>query len=187
MRQAIWALAIVIALIAGFLIGSMLSGSGSGDPEAVAELQTRVATLEQEIDQLKGSSGASGPSGPQRVAVVRINELATRYQEENPQVKERLEREMTRLQTELQGVREKFQSGELTQAEAQLEVTRLQQDLQNLTLSVVAKPIQQAVSAVAQEGGYDAVFKLEDVVIYHEGAVFDDITQEVWTRLSSTP
>lgn len=159
----------------------------SGDGQALAD---RVAQLENRIQTINVSSGdngsTSGGTSPwANVAVVRVDQLATRYQNENPEVKQRLQEEVQRLQGEMQSLQQQVQSGELSQSEAQLQATQLQQQLQDLTLSVVAQPIQDAVTAIAQERGYTLVFNIQDTLIYRQEDLMDNITSTVWERLQT--
>jgi len=156
-----------------------------GDSQALAE---RISQLESRVDSMPtgGNGTAGGGASPwANVAVVRVDELATRYQEENPQVKQRLQEEVQRLQGEMQSLQQRVQSGELSQSEAQLQATQLQQQLQDLTLEVVAQPIQAAVTAIAQERGYTAVFNIQDTLIYRQEGLMDNITSSVWDRLQA--
>jgi len=162
----------------------------SGDSQALAdrisELENRIQTIDSEATNGNGTGSASAGSSPwANVAVVRVDELATRYQEENPEVKQQLQEEVQRLQSEIQSLRQQVQSGELSQSEAQLQATQLQQQLQQVTLNVVAEPIQAAVRALAQERGYTAVFNVQDTIIYRQEGLMDNITPSVWDRLQA--
>lgn len=157
----------------------------SGDSQALAD---RIAQLESRVDSIStnGNGSTSGGGSPwANVAVVRVDELATRYQEENPEVKQRLQEEVQRLQGEMQSLQQRVQNGELSQSEAQLQATQLQQQLQDLTLEVVAQPIQAAVTAIAQERGYTAVFNVQDTIIYRQEGLMENITSTAWDRLQA--
>lgn len=190
MRQTIsLVLVIIVALVAGVLAGRFLLGDGQS--EAMAELRQQVQDLGQQVGELEARAGeASGDRQgksltSQNIAVVGVNELATRYQEQNPDVKERLTQEVQRLQGELSGLQESLRQGEISQEEFTLKATQLQQQLDDLLSSAVARPLQAAVTAVAQRKGYDIVLKQQDVVIYHRDGVMDNITEEVWDLLQS--
>lgn len=158
----------------------------SGDSQAIAD---RVAELESRVQSMSASGDGSSNGGASpwaNVAVVRVDELATRYQNENPEVREQLQNEVQRLQGEMQSLQQQVQSGELSQSEAQLQATQLQQELQELTLSVVAQPIQAAVTAIAQERGYTVVFNVQDTLIYRQEDLMDNITPTVWERLQGS-
>jgi len=160
----------------------------SGDSQALAD---RISQLESRIQTIstsgssEGSAAGGGASPWADVAVVRVDELATRYQEENPDVKQRLQEEVQRLQGEMQSLQQRVQSGEMSQSEAQLEATQLQQQLQDVTLEVVAQPIQAAVTAIAQERGYTAVLNIQDTIIYRQEGLMDNITSSAWDRLQA--
>jgi len=165
LRQAIWALAVIVALMLGFLGGRMLSG----ERQELVELQERVAALEAQW----------------RIAVVKVNDLALRYQEENPELQEQLKQTLNRLQEELQRLKQRQERGEISEQEANVKALELQQAVQKEILLAVAGPIQWAVTQVAQEEGYRMVMKHKDVVIYYQDDVIDDITEQVWKRMQS--
>lgn len=161
----------------------------SGDSQALADrisqLESRIQTISTSASGSGGESTSGGSSPWGNVAVVRVDELATRYQEENPDVKQRLQEEVQRLQGQMQSLQQKVQSGEMSQSEAQLQATQLQQKLQDVTLEVVAQPIQAAVQTIAQERGYTAVFNVQDTIIYRQEGVMDNVTSTVWDRLQA--
>lgn len=175
LRQAIWAAAVIVALLLGFLGGRMLSG----ERQELVELQERVAALEARL-------GGGGSAQPQwRIAVVKVNDLALRYQEENPELQEQLKQTLSRLQEELQRLKQRQERGEISEQEANVKALELQQAVQKEILLAVAGPIQWAVTQVAQEEGYHMVMKHKDVVIYYQDDVIDDITEQVWERMQS--
>lgn len=164
-------------------IQEIQSGDSQALAERVSELESRIQTISTSGDSSETAAGGSSPWGD--VAVVRVDELATRYQEENADVKQRLQEEVQRLQGEMQSLQQQVQSGDLSQSEAQLQATQLQQELQEVTLNVVAEPIQAAVTAIAQERGYTAVFNVQDTIIYRQEGLMDNITPTVWDRLQA--
>jgi len=175
MREAIWALAVIGALALGFIGGRVLSG----EQEALVTLKERVASLEERLGTLSDLG---------RIAVIRVNELAVRYQENNPSIKERVEREKARLQRDLKRLQEQLQLGEISDQQFSAKVAELQKQLQELQqqiLLVVAGRIQAAAEEVAREEGYDIVVRREDVIIYYRDALLDDITEEVWERMQA--
>ncbi|MFB6285083.1 MAG: OmpH family outer membrane protein [Candidatus Bipolaricaulia bacterium] len=160
----------------------------SGDSQALADrisqLESRIETISTSVSG-NGSTPSGGSSPWANVAVVRVNELATRYQNENPEVKKKLQSEVQKIQSQIQSLRQKVQNGELSRSEAQLQATQLQRKLQDVTLNVVAKPIQAAVRAIAKERGYTAVFNIKDTIIYRQEGLMDNITSPVWNRLKT--
>jgi Skp family chaperone for outer membrane proteins len=188
MKQAIWILGVLIALVVGFFGGQLLSGGQS--PQA-ADLEDRIAALESEIADLKAQlasqSGLSGAPPAEtaipRIAVLQVNDLALRFQENNPKLEERVQQESLRIQQELQALQQRFQQGDISREEASLQAMQLQQALQRTVVEAVAGPIQAIATQIAQERGYDVVVKREDVIVYYKDGTFDDITEDVWAVL----
>jgi len=180
LRQAAWGLAVVGALLVGFIGGQVLT-SEKGTIEA---LQKRVADLEARLSEVGSSSAAA--SKPWRIAVVKVNDLALRYQESNPELKAKLRQTLTQLQEELQRLKQQQERGELTKEEATTKALELQQAVQKEILLAVAGPIQWAVTQVAQEEGYDVVMRHEDVILYYQGGVIEDITERVWEKMQAS-
>lgn len=188
MRQAVWVLVAVVALGIGFVGGRLTSQERA----AVEQLQAQLQELEQRIQELS-ESAKSGPPAPVvaaqppasnlRVAVVQVNELALRFQEDNPALQEQVRQKTAEIEQEMKKLQERYQSGEISREEAQLRALQLQQELQKQLLFALAGPIQAAVNEVARELGYDVVVKHEDVVLYYKDAVLDDITEQVWDRM----
>jgi Skp family chaperone for outer membrane proteins len=177
MRQAIWALIVIGALAIGFVGGQVLSG----ERKALARLQERVTALEEFL-------GRETPSRLGRIAVIQVNELALRYQENDPALKEQVAREQARLQRELERLQQQQQRGEITPQELSAKVVELQRELQGLQqqiLLIVAGRIQAAATEVAREEGYDLVVRREDVIIYYRDTLLDDITEQVWERMQA--
>lgn len=190
MKQAVWVLIAVVALGIGF-VGGRLS---SQERAALEQLQARLQELEKQIQALSESPKASTstpivatqprPQGSNlRVAVVQVNELALRFQEDNPALQEQVRQKTAEIEQELQKLQQQYQSGGISREEAQLRAVQLQQELQKQLLFALAGPIQAAVNEVARELGYDVVVKHEDVVLYYKDAVLDDITEQVWDRM----
>jgi Skp family chaperone for outer membrane proteins len=197
MKQAIWALIALVALGVGFLGGQMLSGTGRApDSEALTQLQARLDALERRIGELQQdlqslkSTPATAPATTAqgqlwRVGFVRVNQLALRFQEDNPKLKRQVEEKLGELQQRALEVQKKLQQGEIDQTEAQLQILQLQQELQKAALELIAVPLQIAINQVAQEQGYDLVLKREDVVLYSRENVLDDLTEDVWDVLQT--
>ncbi len=199
MKQAIWVLIALAALGIGFLGGQMFSSTSSApDSEALTQLQARLDALEQqleatqrELQALKSASAATpavpsqGQGQPWRVGVVRVNQLALRFQEGNDKLKRQVEEKLGELQQRAQKVQEQLQRGEIDQTEAQLQILQLQQELQKAALELIAVPLQIAINQVAQEKGYDIVLKREDVVLYSKENILDDLTEDVWDILKT--
>ncbi len=185
MKQAIWILAVLIALVVGFFGGQLLSG---GQTPTAGDLEERISALESEIADLKAQLAAqSAPSGAplaesgiRRIAVIQVNELALRFQEGNPKLEEQVKQETVRIQQEMQALQQRFQQGEISREEATVQATQLQQALQKTVLEAIARPIQVVTTQIAQERGFDVVVKREDVILYYKDGVFEDITEEVW-------
>ncbi len=175
-KYAIWALVVLAALMVGFIGGMFLSGQR----EAIADLKSRLAALEK---QLAAGSTVTGSPRIQRMAVVQVNDLALRYQQNNPALEQQLEQESARLKPELERLKQQAARGEISEEEATLKGLQLQQAAQQKIMVAIARPIQAAINQIAQEKGYDVVMKREDVVLYYQGAVLDDITEQVWSRM----
>ncbi len=188
MRQAVWVLIAVVALGIGFVGGRLTSQERA----ALQELQAQIEELERQLEELAAQAATptpvvaaqpAAPSAPLKVAVVQVNKLALRFQEDNPALQEQVRQKTAEIQREIQRLQQQLQSGEITREEAQLQAFQLQQELQNQLLLAVAGPIQAAVNEVARELGYDVVVKHEDVVLYYKNTVLDDITERVWERM----
>lgn len=188
MRQAVWVLIAVVALGIGFVGGRLTSQERA----ALQELQAQIEELKRQLDGLAAQAATptpvvaaqpAAPSAPLKVAVVQVNKLALRFQEDNPALQEQVRQKTAEIQREIQRLQQQLQSGEITREEAQLQAFQLQQELQNQLLLAVAGPIQAAVNEVARELGYDVVVKHEDVVLYYKNTVLDDITERVWERM----
>ncbi len=179
MRQAVWALVVVMALLAGFVGGRVLVG----EQQAINDLQKRVAALEK---QLGGSAPSAGSSKLERIAVVQFNKLSLRYQESNPALMQQLSGELTQLQGELTRLEDQVKQGTISREEATKRAASLQQETQRKILVAVAGPIQMVINQIAKEKGYDLVLKQEDVILYYKGAALEDITEQVWARLEAS-
>ena len=175
-KQAIWALVVIGALLAGFLGGRVLSG----EQETLANLKNRLATLEQ---QAGGGGASQTPFKAQRIAVVQVNDLALRYQQYNPTLEDQLKQELDRIKTEIDLLQQQVAKGQISKEDASVKALELQRSAQNNLLVAVARPIQAAINQIAQEKGYDVIMKREDVVLYFKGTVLDDITEQVWARI----
>jgi len=173
-KQAVWALIVLGALIAGFTGGTFLSGQR----DALADVQDRLATLEK---QLSAKGTAQGTLKSQRIAVVKVNDLILRYQKSNPTVEEQFRQELERIQPQLEQLQQQVQQGKLSQEDAATLAFNLQQSARQKLIESLARPIQAAINQLAKAQGYDAVLKHEDVVLYYQGNVFDDITEQVWS------
>lgn len=188
LRQALWVLAVVVALVVGFFGGQLLSG-GQGPTPRITDLEDRIAALEGEIADLKAqlqsapSGAASSEAAIPRIAVLQVNDLALRFQENNPKLEEKVKQETLRIRQELQSLQQKYQQGEISQEDASLQAIQLQQALQRTVIEAVAGPIQVVATQIAQERGYDVVVKREDVIVYYKEGTFDDITEDVWAVL----
>ncbi|GEM_PF-3483522 len=191
MRQAIWVLIAIVAVGIGF-IGGRLSAQ---ERAAIERLQAQIQELEQrvlalasapppvvEVPQPAPPESSSAPT-PLKIAVVQVNELAMRFQQDNPALQERVRQKTAEIEQELRRIQQQMQSGAISREEAQVRALQLQQELQQQLLLAVAGPIQAAVNEVARELGYDLVMKHEDVVLYYKNAVLDDITEQVWARM----
>ncbi|OGF52737.1 MAG: hypothetical protein A2Z21_08140 [Candidatus Fraserbacteria bacterium RBG_16_55_9] len=174
-KQAMWALVVIGALVAGFFGGRVLSG----EQEALANLQNRLASLEKQ----GGGSAAQTPLKAQRIAVVKVNDLALRYQQNNPALEEQLKEELDKIKLSIELLQQQVANGQISKEDAGLKALELQRSAQNNLLVAVAGPIQAAINQIAQEKGYDVVMKREDVVLYIQGTVLDDITEQVWSRI----
>jgi len=176
-KQAVWALFVLAALLVGFTGGTFLSGQQG----TLADFENRLAALEKQL----GGKTAPSSSVSQRTAVVKVNELLLRYQAQNPTIEEEFRKGLAQIAPEMERLNQQLKRGEISQEEASTRAFELQNAVRQRLVESMARPIQDAINQIAQEKGYDIVLKREDVVLYYRGTTFDDITEQVWSRVQS--
>lgn len=207
MKQTVWIVLIVVALVAGFFGGWLSKGTAAPD----AELADQVNQLQQTVDSLQGQlgemakaadlaglrqqvdslaqqvEGGSAPGGGWRTAYVNAEQVFLKYKGTATAVQQFSE-EKQKKEEELIKLQEQFQSGGISQEEYQRRVQEVQQELQQLDLQLTSKVQQEmigVITEVAQEKGYDWVTRKKDVVLYAKSGLMDDITELVIERLNA--
>lgn len=207
MKQTVWIVLIVVALVAGFFGGWLSKGTAAPDAEladqvsqlqqTVASLQAQVgqmakaadlAGLQQQVDSLAQKVQAGTPSGGAlRMAYVNAEEVFLKYKGTATAV-EQFSAEKQKKEQELQQLQEQFQSGQISREEYQRRVQEIQQELQQLDLQLTSKVQQEmigVITEVSQEKGYDWVTRKKDVILYIRPGLMDDITSLVIERLNA--
>lgn len=199
MKQVVWIVLIVVALVAGFFGGWLSKGSSAAPDgnlaEQVKQLQQQMSglakaadltSLQKQVDSLAQKVQVSAGGG-MRIAYVNAEEVFLKYKGTATAVqqfsakKEEKERELQQLAAQLQAKK-------ITQEEYQRRVEEIQNELQQLDLQLTAKVQQEMIAViteVAQEEGYDWVTRKKDVVLYSRPGLMVEITAEVIKRLNA--
>ncbi len=199
MKQAVWIVLIVVALVAGFFGGWLSKGSAAPDAnlteqvrkleQEVKSLQSQLAaisSLPQQVDSLAQKVQASA-SGGMKIAYVNAEEVFLKYKGTAAAVQQ-FSAERAKKEKELQQLTEQLQAKKITQEEYQRQVEEIQAQLQQLDLQLTAKVQQEMIAViteVAQEKGYDWVTRKKDVVLYSKPGLMDEITAAVIERLNA--
>jgi len=208
MKQTVWIVLIVVALVAGFFGGWLSKGTAAPDTklvDQVSQLQGTVdglqaqlsglakaadlASLKQQVDSLaeKVQTGATG--GGLKIAYVNAEEVFLKYKGTATAVQQ-FSAEKQKKEDELKQLQEQYKSGQISADEYQSKVQQIQQELQQLDLQLTAQVQQKmiaVISEVAKEKGYDWVTRKKDVVLYVKAGLMDDITDLVIQRLNAKP
>jgi Skp family chaperone for outer membrane proteins len=205
MKQTVWIVLIVVALVAGFFGGRLSGGPAAGD----GQLTSRIDQLEQQVndlttqlgglakaadlDSLKQQVGSlaqkvqASTSGGLKIAYVNAEEVFLKYKGTATAVQQ-FSAEKQKREEELKQLQEQYRSGQISADEYQRRVQEIQQELQQLDLQLTAKVQQEMIAViteVAQERGYDWVTRKKDVVLYIREGLMDDITDIVIERLNA--
>ncbi|MGQ9478169.1 MAG: OmpH family outer membrane protein [Candidatus Bipolaricaulia bacterium] len=189
MKQAVWIVLIVVALVAGFFGGWLSKGSAAPDAnltEQVRKLEQEVKSLQQQVDSLAQKVQAGASSG-MKIAYVNADEVFIKYKGTTAAVQQ-FNAEKAKKEKELQQLTEQLQAKKITQEEYQRRVEEIQTQLQQLDLQLTAKVQQEMIAViteVAQEKGYDWVTRKKDVVLYSRPGLMDEITAAVIERLNA--
>ncbi|MGQ9602452.1 MAG: OmpH family outer membrane protein [Candidatus Bipolaricaulia bacterium] len=189
MKQAVWIVLIVVALVAGFFGGWLSKGSAAPDAnltEQVRKLEQEVKSLQQQVDSLAQKVQA-GASRGMKIAYVNADEVFIKYKGTTAAVQQ-FNAEKAKKEKELQQLTEQLQAKKITQEEYQRRVEEIQTQLQQLDLQLTAKVQQEMIAViteVAQEKGYDWVTRKKDVVLYSRPGLMDEITAAVIERLNA--
>jgi Skp family chaperone for outer membrane proteins len=198
MKQTVWIVLIVVALVAGFFGGWLSKSSAAPDAslaEQVRQLQQQVSglakaadlsALQKQVDALAQKVQA-GTSGGMRIAYVNAEEVFLKYKGTAVAVQQ-FSAEREKKEKELQQLTEQLQAKKITQQEYQRRVEEIQAQLQQLDLQLTAKVQQEMIAViteVAQEKGYDWVTRKKDVVLYSRPGLMDEITAAVIERLNA--
>ena len=205
MKQTVWIVLIVVALVAGFFGGWLSKGTAAPDTKLVDQ----VSQLQQAVDELRGQLGdlarasdlaglrqqvdslaqqvQAGTGGGLRMAYVNAEEVFLKYKGTAAAVQQFSEWKQQKEQ-ELQQLQAQLQAGQISQEEFQRRFQEIQQELQQLDLQLTAKVQQEMIAViteVAREKGYDWVTRKKDVVLYVKEDLMDDITSLVIQRLNA--
>lgn len=206
MKQTVWIVLIVVALVAGFFGGWLSKGTAAPDTkladqvsqlqQTVAGLQTQLdgmakaadlAGLRQQVDSLAEKVQAGTSGGGLKMAYVNAEEVFLKYKGTAAAVQQ-FSVEKQKKEDELKQLQEQYKSGQISADEYQSKVQQIQQELQQLDLQLTAQVQQKmiaVISEVAQEKGYDWVTRKKDVVLYAKTGLMDDITDIVIQRLNA--
>ncbi|MCR4405246.1 MAG: OmpH family outer membrane protein [Candidatus Acetothermia bacterium] len=199
MKQALWIVLIVVALVAGFFGGWLSKGSAAAPDanlaEQVKQLQQQVSglakssdltALQKQVESLAQKVQAS-TTGGMRIAYVNAEEVFLKYKGTATAVQQ-FSAEREKKEKELQQLAEQLQAKKITQQEYQRRVEEIQNELQQLDLQLTGKVQQEMIAViteVAQERGYDWVTRKKDVVLYSKAGLMDDLTAIVIDRLNA--
>jgi len=208
MKQTVWIVLIVVALVAGFFGGWLSKGTAAPDTklvDQVSQLQGTVAglqaqlgglakaadlaSLKQQVDSLaqKVQTGATGGGGAWKMAYVNAEEVFLKYKGTATAVQQ-FSAEKQKREDELKKLQEQYKSGQISADEYQSKVQEIQKELQQLDLQLTAKVQQKMIAViteVAKEKGYDWVTRKKDVLLYVKAGLMDDITDLVIQRLNA--
>ncbi|MFQ6117127.1 MAG: OmpH family outer membrane protein [Candidatus Bipolaricaulia bacterium] len=207
MKQTVWIVLIVVALVAGFFGGWLSKGTAAPDTklaDQVSQLQGAVdglqaqlsglakaadlASLKQQVDSLaqKVQTGTTGGGGL-KIAYVNAEEVFLKYKGTAAAVQQ-FSAEKQKKEDELKQLQQQYKSGQISADEYQSKVQQIDQELKQLDLQLTAQVQQKmiaVISEVAQEKGYDWVTRKKDVVLYVRAGLMDDITDLVIQRLNA--
>lgn len=198
MKQAVWIVLVVVALVAGFFGGWLSKGTAAPDAslaEQVRQLQQQISglakaadlnALQKQVDSLAQKVQA-GTSGGMRIAYVNAEEVFLKYKGTAAAVQQ-FSAEREKKEKEIQRLTEQLQAKKITQEEYQRRIEEIQAQLQQLDLQLTAKVQQEMITViteVAQERGYDWVTRKKDVVLYVKPGLMDEITAVVIERLNA--
>jgi Skp family chaperone for outer membrane proteins len=199
MKQVVWIVLIVVALVAGFFGGWLSKGSAAAPDanlaEQVKQLQQQVSGLakaadltglQKQVDSLARQVQASSGGGLS-IAYVNADEVFLKYKGTATAVQQ-FSAEKDKRDQEVQTLTDQLKAGKITEAAYQNRVEEIQKELQQLDLQLTAKVQQEMIAViteVAQEKGYDWVTQKKDVVLYSKAGLMDDITATVTERLNA--
>jgi Skp family chaperone for outer membrane proteins len=174
MKQTFWIIAGVVGflLIIGvaFNIGQILS------------LKNEVATYQDRLATVEKNGGAS--AAKLKVGVVRVNDLGLRLQA-IPAIKELLQNQFDSYTKQAAQLEDQIKNGTITKAEAATQTEKMQTDFQNMTQESLLRPIQNAVNQIGSSGNYDVITKVEDVILFAQHGILEDITEKVWSQMQA--
>lgn len=179
MKQTVW----VLSGLVGFLL---ILGLGFSVGQVISMGNTMIA-LETRIDELESRPAGSGTGSTTgfaglKVGVVRVDEIALKYQE-IPEVARELQEQGRILQQRIAQLQEQVQNGQITEEQAAEEFQAIQAASANLVQVSLSRPIQDAVNQVGIAEGYDLIQKVEDVILFSQGNILEDITEKIWDRM----
>lgn len=205
MKQTVWIVLIVVALVAGFFGGRLSGGPSAEDgqltsridqlEQQVSDLEAQLAglakaadlaSLRQQVDSLAQKVG-TGTGGGLRIAYVNAEEVFLKYKGTATAVQQ-FSVEKQKKEEELKKLQEQYRAGQISEEEYRQRVQEIQQELQQLDLQLTAKVQQEMIAVitdVAEERGYDWVTRKKDVVLYVKAGLMDDITDIVIERLNA--
>lgn len=199
MRQTVWIVLVVVALVAGFFGGWLSKGTAAPDAGLVEQIEqlrqqmaelakaSELAALKEQVDSLAQKVEAQAGTAGLKIAYVNAEEVFLKYKGTATAVQQFSEMREEK-EKELQNLVEQLQAGEITREEYQRRVEEIQRELQRLDLELTAKIQQEMIAViteVAQERGYDWVTRKKDVVLYSRAGLMDDITTVVIDRLNA--
>jgi hypothetical protein len=181
MKQTVWVLSGLVGFLLilgiGFSVGQILS------------MGNTITALESRIDGVESGSGSSSGDnssiiGDLKVGVVRVDEIALRFQG-IPEVAGELQAEGKILNDRIEALQTQVQNGEISEEQAAQEFQAIQQASQNLIQISLSKPIQDAVNQVGLAEGYHLITKVEDVILFSQGRILEDITEKIWEYMEA--
>jgi len=172
--------------IVGIIVAALLVFGTTFAVVKILTMTNEIASLNSQIAAVEsgGSSTSSGSSlvGDLKVAVVRVDFVAQEYQK-IPEVEEYLTNQLSGYTTRLQELQDSLQAGAISEDEYNAQAQQLIAQTNEATVNLIARPIQQAVFQIGQEQGYHLIVKVEDVVLFSQGNIMEDITEQVLDRM----
>ncbi|MBI1730309.1 OmpH family outer membrane protein [Candidatus Acetothermia bacterium] len=172
----------VFGVIAG-VVGFLLIIGVAFSIGQILTLKNEVATYQDRLATLEKNGGAA--TSKLKVGVVRVNDIALRLQDD-PKFKDQFEQQGKPISDKLIALKHQNDAGTLSDQAYADQATPLNNQLQQLFQEILLRPIQNAVNQVGSSGNYDLVVKVEDVVLFAQHNIMEDITDKIWSQIQAS-
>ena len=167
-KQILWVVGGLVAFVLiigmGYSIGQILSIKNDQ-----TDVKGRLATIEKTA----GSSAAK-----LKVGVVLINDISARLQKDPKYVDQ-----FTTFSNKLIDLQQQYNDHKLSKEEYGAQYNPLNAQLNQLGQDLILRPLQDAINQVGMSGNYDLIVKAEDVVLFSQHNIMENITEKVWSQI----